>query len=370
MDLVDPRTPLHPAVSATRLAVRRALQVAGQGSRDAEGADGADTGAGAGPAQDRAAACDLPLVLVALSGGADSLALAAALAFEAPKAKWRAGAVLIDHGLQDQSAAVAETAAAQATALGLSPVLVRRVVVEAGEEGPESAARDARYRALEDAASEVGATALLTAHTRDDQAEQVLLGLARGSGSRSLAGIPPRRGIIYRPFLNVSRLETEAACDAQSLPFWQDPHNSDPRYTRVRVRQRILPLLETELGPGIAAALARTAEQLREDAEAFDTMIDEQIEEIVEPAEAGISVSVAALQANPAALRHRVIRRVAEAEFGSDLSREHTLGIAALVTDWRGQGPIFVPGIRVTRSQGKIVFTRQVGSPRDSQSEA
>lgn len=362
MDLVDPRTPLHPAVSATRLAVRRVLQAVGQGS----GADGAN----ASTAQVRAAVSDLPLVLVAFSGGSDSLALAAALAFEAPKVKWRAGAVIIDHGLQDQSATVAKTAAAQARALGLSPVLVRRVVVEVGGEGPESAARDARYRALEDAAREVEAVALLTAHTRDDQAEQVLLGLARGSGSRSLAGIPPRRGMIYRPFLNVSRQETEAACDAQSLPFWTDPHNSDPRYTRVRVRQRILPLLEDELGPGIAAALARTAEQLREDAEAFDTMIDEQIEEIVEPAEAGIAISVAALQANPAALRHRVIRRVAEAEFGSELSREHTLGIAALVTDWRGQGPMFVPGIRVTRSQGKIVFTRQIGSPRASQSEA
>ena len=323
-----------------------------------------------GTANDRVSAHDQPLALVALSGGADSLALAAALAFEAPRAHWRAGAVVIDHGLQDHSAAIAEAAAAQATALGLAPVLVRRVSVEIGDEGPESAARDARYRALDAATQEVGAAAMLTAHTRDDQAEQVLLGLARGSGSRSLAGIPPRRGKIHRPFLNVSRQETEAACGAQSLHFWQDPHNSDPRYTRVRVRQRILPLLETELGPGIAVALARTAEQLREDAEAFDTMIDEQIEEIVEPAEAGIAVSVAALQANPAALRHRVIRRVAEAEFGSELSREHTLGIAALVTDWRGQGPIFVPGIRVTRGGGRIIFTRQLGSPRDSRPEA
>lgn len=352
MGHVDPRTPLHPAVAATRLAVRSVLSAESTASRPASGV-----------AVDRG-----PLALVALSGGADSLALAAALAFEAPRLQWRGGAVIVDHGLQQQSAAVAAEAAEQAKALGLSPVTVHRVEVAVDSAGPEAAAREARYLALEQAVRASGAGIVLTAHTRDDQAEQVLLGIARGSGTRSLAGIPPRRGVIRRPFLQVSRQETEAACEAQALNAWQDPHNVDPRYTRVRVRNRILPLLEAELGPGIAAALARTAEQLREDAQAFDTMIDEQIEEIVEPAEAGIAISVAALQANPAALRHRLIRRVAEAEFGSDLSREHTLGIAALVTDWRGQGPIFVPGIRATRAGGLIVLTRQIGSPRSAQS--
>lgn len=308
-----------------------------------------------------------PLVLVALSGGADSLALAAATAFEAVRQRrqeWRAGAVIIDHQLQEGSDSVAARAAEQARALGLDPVVVRAVSVPQGVNGPEAEARTSRYRALSAVAAETGAAHILTAHTRDDQAEQVLLGIARGSGSRSLAGIPAKRGVILRPFLGVTRVETEAACAAQHLVPWHDPHNRDAAYARVRVRDRILPLMERELGPGIAQALVRTAEQAREDSDAFDGMVDEQIEDIVEHAEAGIAVSVAALEANPLALRHRLIRRVAEAEFGSDLSREHTLMIAALVTDWKGQGTINVPGIAVTRSRGRMLFVRQVGSPR------
>lgn len=259
---------------------------------------------------------------------------------------------------------MAERAAAQARELGLDPVVVVSVAVDGLHAGPEAAARDARYRALNEVKIDSGASLILTAHTRDDQAEQVLLGIARGSGSRSLAGIPPQRGAIARPFLGVSRSDTEAACEAQSLEPWHDPHNNENCYARVRVRRRVLPVLEAELGPGIAVALARTAEQAREDAAAFDGMVAEQIEDLVERSEAGIALSVAVLSANPAALRHRLIRRVAEAEFGSELSREHTLAIAALVMDWRGQGPIYVPGIRVTRSEGQLIFARQLGSPR------
>src|SRR5215207_3414871 len=129
------------------------------------------------------------LVLVALSGGADSLALAAATAFEAPRAGCRAGAVIIDHGLQQGSAEVAARAAAQAAELGLQPVLVRRVAVApAGEGGPEASARIARYAALDAAAHETGAVLVLLGHTLDDQAETVLLGLARGAGAASLSG--------------------------------------------------------------------------------------------------------------------------------------------------------------------------------------
>ncbi|QIK62845.1 tRNA lysidine(34) synthetase TilS [Leucobacter viscericola] len=340
---MNQRPPLPPAVAMTRVAVRRALL-----GFEGRGSD----------------ATELPLALVALSGGADSLALAAAAAFVGSREGWRIGTVIVDHGLQPGSAEVAERAAAQATQLGLDPVTVVRVSVDAPELGPEAAAREARYSALEEQAAHSGASLILTAHTRDDQAEQVLLGIARGSGSRSLAGIPPQRGLILRPFLGVTRADTVAACEAQSLEPWLDPHNEDTAYARVRVRRRVLPVLEAELGPGVAAALARTAEQAREDAAAFDEMVDEQIEDIVEHAEAGIAVSTAALSANPAALRHRIIRRVAEAEFGSELSREHTLAIAALVTDWHGQGAIYVPGVRVTRSAGKLLFVRQVGSPR------
>jgi tRNA(Ile)-lysidine synthase len=297
------------------------------------------------------------LVLVALSGGADSLALAAATAFEAPRAGLRAGAVIVDHGLQDASAEVAARAAAQARELGLDPVLVRRVEVD-GDGGPEASARTARYAALDAAAMESGASRVLLGHTLDDQAETVLLGLARGSGGASLAGMAPIAGRYARPLLGIRRETTRQACADAGLPFWDDPHNADPSYARVRVRERVLPVLEAELGPGIAAALARTAEQLREDEAAFDAQIEEFIEEICEPAEAGIAVSVGVLASNPPALRQRIIRHVVESEFGVSLSRVQTLEVARLVTDWRGQGPIDLPGgARATRAGRHVVFS-------------
>lgn len=304
-------------------------------------------------------------VVVALSGGPDSLALAAATAFEAPRAGIRAQAVVIDHGLQDGSDAVAAAAAQKARALGLE---ARVVAVEVGSaDGPEADARTARYAGLSRAAAEAGARAVLLGHTLDDQAESVLLGLARGAGATSLAGMAPERqdatGPTWlRPLLAVRRAATVAACAAEGLDPWTDPHNTDPAYTRVRVRERVLPVLEAELGPGVAEALARTAEQLREDAAAFQDMIDETIEDIVEHAEAGISVSVAALAANPAALRNRIVRYVVESEFGVSLTRTQTLEVARLATDWRGQGPIDLPGCLARRVGGRIEVVARAAS--------
>lgn len=323
---------LSPAIAEIRLAVRTALADMPEGST----------------------------VIVALSGGADSLALAAATAFEAPKLGLRAASLTVDHGLQEGSDAVASQAARAAAALGLDPLIVR--VDVAGEGGPEAAAREARYGVLRDAAADVRAAAVLLGHTLDDQAETVLLGLARGSGATSLQGMAPVRedadGVRWvRPLLGVRRETTRAFCVASALTPWDDPHNRDERYARVRVRERVLPVLETELGPGIADALVRTAEQLREDAEAFDEMIHETIEDIVEHAEAGISVSVAALAANPAALRKRIIRLVVDSEFGVSLTRTQTIEVARLVTDWNGQGPIDLPACSAVRRGGRIVFT-------------
>ena len=311
----------------------------------------------------RAALAALPepptTVIVALSGGADSLALAAATAFEARAAGIGLRSVTVDHALQDASERVAAEAAAKASALGIE-ALVERVVVGESGEGPEADARAARYAALRRVAQAEDAPVLL-GHTLDDQAETVLLGLSRGSGAGSLQGMAPVRmdddGTTWiRPLLAVRRETTRAACAAEGLEPWDDPHNADPRYLRVRAREHVLPVLETELGPGIAEALARTAEQLREDAEAFDEMIHETIEDIVEHAEAGISVSAAALAANPAALRNRVIRLVVQSEFGVGLTRAQTVEVARLVTDWSGQGPIDLPGCTAARAGGRIVF--------------
>lgn len=300
-------------------------------------------------------------VIVALSGGPDSLALAAATAFEAPKLGLRAASVTVDHGLQAGSDEVALAAARTAAELGLDPLVVRVEVGTAG--GPEAAAREARYGVLRDAARDAGAAAVLLGHTLDDQAETVLLGLARGAGSTSLAGMAPDRtdvdsGVRWlRPLLAVRRETTVAACAAAGLDPWLDPHNRDDRFRRVRVRERVLPLLEAELGPGVAEALARTAEQLREDAQAFDDMIAETIEDIVEPAEAGIAISVAALAANPPALRHRIIRHVVQSEFHESLTRSQTLEVARLVTDYSGQGPIDLPGCRARRVGRLVEFS-------------
>ena len=327
---------LDPAVADVRRAVREAL------------APFADSGA---------------RVLVALSGGADSLALAAAVAHEAPRAGLEAVSATIDHGLQAGSAEIAESAAVAARGLGIRTARVERVEVGSAG-GPEAAAREARYAALRRVAADEGAVAVLVGHTLDDQAETVLLGLARGSGSASLSGMSPHAldgaGLAWiRPLLGLRRETTAAFCAASGIEPWQDPHNSDERFSRVRVRERVLPVLERELGPGIAEALWRTAEQLREDDDAFADMIDETIEDIVEHAEAGIAVSVAALKANPPALRHRIIRHVVGSEFGVSLTRTQTLEVARLVTDWRGQGPIDLPECQARREGGLLTFTAE-----------
>jgi tRNA(Ile)-lysidine synthase len=304
-------------------------------------------------------------VVVALSGGADSLALAAATAFEAGRRGIRAEAVVVDHCLQEGSDAIAAAAAQKAVALGLA---ARVIPVAVGStHGPEAAAREARYAALARAAADVDADTVLLGHTLDDQAETVLLGLARGSGALSLAGMPTERRDAtgprwVRPLLGIRRRTTVAACRAEGLEPWSDPHNADPAYTRVRVRESVLPVLENELGPGVAEALARTAEQLREDAEAFQDMIDETIEDLVEHAEAGISISVAALAANPAALRNRIVRYVVESEFGVSLTRAQTLEVARLAVDWRGQGPIDLPGCLARRTGTRIEIVARAAS--------
>lgn len=333
------RPRLTPAVADVRRAVRDALALLPAAA------------AGSQPAPEGAAD-----VLVGLSGGPDSLALAAATAFEAPRAGLVAGAVVVDHGLQPGSSGAAERAAEQARDLGLAPVLVRAVQV-AGPGGPEAAARRARYDAYDAALDETGARAALLGHTLDDQAETVLLGLARGSGPTSLQGMATVTGRTIRPLLRLRRAITVQACADQGLEPWLDPQNDDGAFARVRVRRTVLPTMEQELGPGIAESLARTADQLREDAEALDRFAEELAEELAEHADAGLSLPVAALAANPAALRQRLIRLAVAAEFHVAFSRAQTLEVAHLVTDWHGQGPVHLPGVSVERTGGLLVFT-------------
>lgn len=306
------------------------------------------------------------LVLVGLSGGADSLALAAATAFEAPKLGLRAGAVIVDHGLQAGSAQVAQRAAEQARALELDPVVIRPVEVIAAD-GPEADARTARYAALEAVRTEVGASWVLLAHTLDDQAETVLLGLTRGAGATSLAGMAPVTGTLLRPLLGIRRAQTVAACAGAQLEAWSDPHNEDWAYTRVRIRRDVLPVLERELGPGVAEALTRTADQLRDDTAVLDAMAAETLPQVTlgllgEPGSALAQLDVAALAELPAAVRNRVLRLTALNVFGASLSAAHTASVARLVTDWHGQGEIHLPGIRVERKGSTLEFRAAPGS--------
>ncbi|WP_020579441.1 tRNA lysidine(34) synthetase TilS [Actinopolymorpha alba] len=358
----------HPAVAAVRAAVRRSLADLQPGAR----------------------------ILVACSGGADSLALAAATAFEARRAGWIAGAITVDHGLQPGSAGRAAQVAELLRSLGLHPVEVATVTVNAGG-GPEAAARRARYAALDAAADRLDARVVLLGHTRDDQAETVLLGLARGSGARSLAGMPARAPAASpdagragqpvpdryrRPLLGLDRIVTRDACAAAGLEVWEDPHNADPAYARVRVRRQVLPVMEQELGPGIAAALARTAELLRDDADALDAWADQAYADCTAAADtlAGTHAGPRAdpLQVDrliplPAAVRRRVFRRAALGAGcpGTDLFARHLLALDALVTDWRGQVGVDLPGgIRACRRGGLISFARppaaETGTPQRS----
>ncbi|MDO0935292.1 tRNA lysidine(34) synthetase TilS [Streptomyces sp. DG2A-72] len=340
----------HPAVAAIRLAVRRVLH-------DILNEHGHPT---TETAYERPSS---PLVLVACSGGADSVALASALAFEAPKLGIRAGGVTIDHGLQPGSEVRAAEVVLRLTELGLDPV--ESVAVRVGREGgPEAAARDARYAALDAVAVRHGVDAVLLGHTRDDQAETVLLGLARGSGIRSLSGMaavsggPGATRRYRRPFLHLDRQTARKACMVQSLPVWDDPHNADPAYTRSRLRHEGLPALEKALGKGVVEALARTAQLSRDDADALDAWAS-QAEATVRDT-AG-RLECAKLYALPPAVRRRILRRAAieaGAPAGSLFAR-HIEEVDRLITGWRGQGAINLPGKVVAQRQGGRLVIRQ-----------
>ncbi|WP_030567886.1 tRNA lysidine(34) synthetase TilS [Streptomyces aureocirculatus] len=363
----------HPAVAAIRLAVRRVLHdvlTDTAAHRELTPSRSARPHGNPHPPQQTplepltpqgfAHEPPPPLVLVACSGGADSMALASALAFEAPKLGIRAGAVTVDHGLQPGSDLRAAEVVTRMTALGLDPI--ESLVVHVGRDGgPEAAARDARYAALDEAAERHGAVAVLLGHTRDDQAETVLLGLARGSGIRSLSGMAAVSGAggrYRRPFLHLDRQTARKACMVQSLPVWDDPHNADPAYTRSRLRHEGLPALEKALGKGVVEALARTAQLSRDDADALDAWAA-QAESSVRDA-TGV-LECAKLFALPPAVRRRIVRRAA-IEAGAPagaLFARHIEEVDRLITGWRGQGAINLPGKVVAQRQGGRLVIRQ-----------
>ncbi|MET3810028.1 tRNA lysidine(34) synthetase TilS [Arthrobacter sp. UYEF3] len=288
-------------------------------------------------------------VLVACSGGPDSLALAAVAAYFGRRGHVdghpvSVGAVVVDHQLQAGSGAVAAAAATALRELGLSPVQVRTVDVAPTGMGPEAAARDARHAALAAVAEENGATAVLLGHTLDDQAEQVLLGLARGSGTRSLAGMRPVRGHLLRPFLGLRRAETLEICTVEGLDPWHDPSNADPAFARSRTRVEVLPVLEDKLGPGVAESLARTASILQFDADYLEDVANDTFTRLLERSGTDLSLPEAALRELAPAVRFRVIARAAAAVGGQQPGYQRLLAAEALLRRQGSAGPVELPG--------------------------
>ena len=290
-------------------------------------------------------------ILVAVSGGADSLALAGALLAESKDLLITCIGVTIDHQLQDGSDIQARKVINQLERIGFSEVISQEVTVDESS-GLESGARDSRYAALHAIADQQNAIQIYLGHTRDDQAESVLLGLARGSGARSLSGMAAVNGKIIRPLLSVTREVTEQACKDLGLDAWSDPHNFNAEFSRVRVRTQVLPVMEKEIGPGIAEALARTASLLRDDADALD--------QLTEKAAQGhdlASLEIEFLAGLPKAIRTRLIRRAIYAQgapMGS-VTADHVSAVEALVTSWHGQGEISLPGgVKVARISGRL----------------
>lgn len=300
-------------------------------------------------------------VVLGVSGGADSMALAAGAAWVVRSARRAddhgiaARALIVDHGLQDGSGGVAAAVADRVRALGLPAEVVRVDVHETGQ-GPEAAARVARLDALGAAA---GGGVVMLGHTLDDQAESVLLGLARGSGLRSLAGMrpvsddgdEPGASPIVRPLLGLRREVTVAACREWGLQVWDDPHNTEERFARVRVRRSVLPVLEAELGPGVAEALARTADLARADADALDALASAAMASAVRNG----TLDCCVCASFPAAIASRVVRHWLLDQGASEVASGHVTAVLALITDWRGQGPVQIPGVVVERCDAMLV---------------
>jgi tRNA(Ile)-lysidine synthase len=295
-------------------------------------------------------------VLVAVSGGADSLALAHAILKESQTNAISAIGVTIDHQLQSGSHIQAEKVEAQLKRMGYEKVITRKVVVTT-QSGIEADARDARYEALASCAAQEKATQIFLGHTRDDQAETVLLGLARGSGTRSLSGMAIKNGIYLRPLLGITRAETVAACKEIGIDPWNDPHNGNTEFSRVRVRNEVLPVMEEKLGPGISAALARSALLLRDDADALDEIAQKEMTTL-DPAQ----LDCEQLAGLARAIRSRILRAAiyaAGAPSGS-ITADHLAAVEALVTSWRGQGAISLPGgVKVERISGRLSLLAQ-----------
>lgn len=289
-------------------------------------------------------------VLLAVSGGPDSMALALGANFELPKLGIQVFAAVVNHNLQPGSEAVALATIERLSAMGIDGKVLDIKVPKRGA-GPEAEAREARYSALEKQRVEVGADFVVTGHNLDDQAETVLLGLTRGSGLRSIAGMKAVDGKLVRPLLGIEKAELTQACIDSGVEYWLDPHNQDPAFTRVRIRN-LMQQIEAELGPGVNESLARTASLASE----VDDFLTTAALELVERARVGEGFEVKELAASHPAVRNKALQLICIESGASSISRTQVLGVAQLITNWHGQKPLSLSGITVERVREQILF--------------
>jgi tRNA(Ile)-lysidine synthase len=291
-------------------------------------------------------------LLIAVSGGADSMALASATLFESKKLQLQIATVTIDHGLQKASAKVTEQTLEKLQKIGLTETWSKKVKVGT-KGGPEAAARAARYEALESIRVESKSDFIVLGHTANDQAETVLLGLTRGSGAKSLSGMSVRSERLLRPLLSIERKTTEQFCKDEKISPWQDPQNKDLKFLRVRIRKVVLPFLEKQLGNGIFSNLIRTSSQLQEDDQYLGQVAAKAFKKVAKAGSNSLSLSQPDLVKLPDAIRNRVIKSAID-YFEVESSRVHVLAVVDLVLNWHGQKPLTLPGVRVER-KGKTI---------------
>jgi tRNA(Ile)-lysidine synthase len=296
-------------------------------------------------------------VSVACSGGADSLALASAALFEGNRADINVIACIVNHNLQEGSMEVSLRTKRVLTEIGFDVVEIMDVHIQQNSLGMEAAARNARYGALTEFATKHNVALTMLGHTLDDQAETVLLGLARGSGAKSIAGMPTLSpdDKYLRPLLGITRKETVAYCEDVGLDYWSDPQNLDTKFSRVKVRLNVLPVLEEELGPGIASALSRTAEILQDDLEYLEAQADDAFKEITTTTNNSVVIDTEGLEKLPKALATRVIHKSLSL-LGTEPAKVQIDAVMELVTNWHGQKPLTLPSVRVERKGKEIIL--------------
>ena len=296
-------------------------------------------------------------VSVACSGGADSLALASAALFEGNRADINVIACIVNHNLQEGSMEVALRTKRVLSEIGFDVVEIMDVHIQQNSLGMEAAARNARYGALTEFATKHNVALTMLGHTLDDQAETVLLGLARGSGAKSIAGMPTLSpdDKYLRPLLGITRKETVAYCEDVGLDYWSDPQNLDTKFSRVKVRLNVLPVLEEELGPGIASALSRTAEILQDDLEYLEAQADDAFKEITTTTNNSVVIDTEGLEKLPKALATRVIHKSLSL-LGTEPAKVQIDAVMELVTNWHGQKPLTLPSVRVERKGKEIIL--------------